>query len=122
MLCSPSLPSSSHRTVHLVQTSSNGLKWGATAGREITFPSYASLPPLEKKEGPDDSCIPDLSFLPHEMLRGKSRNVYRLMLPLKILTEQNCLQDHNAEKQREERVGERNKTPSPLACHPPFSV
>lgn len=57
-----------------------------------------------------------------EVLRGKSRNLYRLKLPLKVLTEQNCLQDHTAEKHREGRVGERNKTPSPLAHHPPFSV
>lgn len=63
-----------------------------------------------------------LSFLPHEVVRGKNRNLYRLMLPLKVLTEQNCLQDYTAEKYREGRVGERNKTPSPFACHLPFPV
>lgn len=55
-----------------------------------------------------------------EVLRGESRNLYKLMLLLKVLTEQNCLQDHTAEKHREGRVGERNKTPSPLPVIPFF--
>lgn len=79
-------------------------------------------PHQRKKKGLMIAVSLTFLFCLIEVLRGKSGNLYRLMLPLKVLTQQNCSQDHTAEKHREGRARERNKTPPHLVCHSPFSV
>lgn len=91
-------------------------------GEKWLFPPIQPYPHHRKKKGLMIAVSLTFLFCLVEVLRGESRNLYKLMLLFKVLTEQNCLQDHTAEKHREGRVGERNKTPSPLACHPLFPV
>lgn len=67
--------------------------------------------PHQRKKGLMIAVSLTFLFCLIEVLRGKGGNLYRLMLPLKVLTEQNCLQDHTAEKHREGRAGERLHSP-----------
>lgn len=112
--CSPSLPSSSHRTVHLVQTSPTGLEWGATMGREMAYPPHPALPYHRQKKGL--MTLVFLTTLPCWGDEQREQKPLQVKASPKNLYEQNSLQDHKAEeKHREGRGGERNRTPSPCA-------